>query len=81
MRRDPGLPPTRAESQDGRELRLALDDVLDLVVRATGDQLQALGSAAQPGRRSGTDTGVVSIGSGSVHVISHPFHPHCPQPE
>jgi hypothetical protein len=28
--------PTRAASEDGRELRLALDDVLDLVVRANG---------------------------------------------
>ncbi|GCB53446.1 hypothetical protein [Streptomyces sp. NL15-2K] len=36
--------PTRATSQDGRELRLTLDDVLDLVVRATGDQLQTLGT-------------------------------------
>ncbi|WP_331720295.1 hypothetical protein OG985_50175 (plasmid) [Streptomyces sp. NBC_00289] len=51
--------PTRAASQDGRELRLALDDVLDLVVRATGEQLQILGTRSQgdtvtspPGRRS-----------------------------
>ena len=29
---------TRAASEDGRELRLALDDVLDLVVRETADR-------------------------------------------
>ncbi|PIB04571.1 MULTISPECIES: hypothetical protein [Streptomyces] len=51
--------PTRAASQDGRELRLALDDVLHLVVRATSGQLQILGTRSQgdtvtstPGRRS-----------------------------
>ncbi|MDQ0757553.1 hypothetical protein [Streptomyces canus] len=45
-------------SQDGRELRLAPDDVLDLGVRATGDQLQIVGTESQgdtvtspPGRR------------------------------
>ncbi|MFJ6900545.1 hypothetical protein [Streptomyces hokutonensis] len=32
VRRDPGLP-TRAASEDGRELRLALDDVLFLIAR------------------------------------------------
>ncbi|KOX00261.1 hypothetical protein ADL02_03665 [Streptomyces sp. NRRL WC-3723] len=30
---------THAASQDGSGLRLALDDVLDLVLRATGDRL------------------------------------------
>jgi hypothetical protein len=35
--------PTHA-AQDGREPRLALDDVLELVVRAAGDQLQTLGA-------------------------------------
>ncbi|MDQ0767227.1 hypothetical protein QF027_009862 [Streptomyces canus] len=39
--------PTRAASQDGRGLRLALDDVLDLVVRATGDWLQIVGTGSQ----------------------------------
>ncbi|KQW03326.1 hypothetical protein ASD08_44305 [Streptomyces sp. Root369] len=41
---------TRAASQDGRELRLAPDDVLDLVVRATGDQLQTAGTRSQATR-------------------------------
>lgn len=39
--------PHGRRSQDGRELRLALDDVLDLVVRATGDRLQILGTRSQ----------------------------------
>ncbi|MFF5185721.1 hypothetical protein ACFY30_18425 [Streptomyces sp. NPDC000345] len=39
------------------------------------------GSPAKPGGRSGLGTGVVSIGSGSVHVTSHPFHLACPPPE
>jgi hypothetical protein len=39
--------PTRAASQDGRGLRIVLDDVLDLVVRATGDQLQTLGTGSR----------------------------------
>ena len=30
--------PTRTASEDGRELRLALDDVLDLVARETADR-------------------------------------------
>ncbi|MGW0828563.1 hypothetical protein [Streptomyces sp. NPDC002845] len=45
-------------AEDGCELRLALDDVLDLVVRATGEQLQIVGTRSQgdtvtspPGRR------------------------------
>lgn len=38
------------------------------------------GSPAQPGRRSGPGTGVVSIGSGSVHVTSHPFPRHVRHP-
>jgi hypothetical protein len=46
VHRDPGLL-TRAASQDGREPRLALDDVLDLFVRATGDPLQTLGTRSQ----------------------------------
>ncbi|WP_159025182.1 hypothetical protein [Streptomyces sp. MUSC 125] len=44
LRRDPGIPDP---PQDGRELRLALDDVL--VVRATGEQLQTLGTRSQGG--------------------------------
>ncbi|WP_405777827.1 hypothetical protein [Streptomyces sp. NBC_01538] len=44
--------PTRAASQDGAELRLALDDVLDLVVRVTRDQHQAVGTDRRaPGSR------------------------------
>jgi hypothetical protein len=34
--------PIRAASEDGRELRLALDDVLHLVVRETSDRLQTM---------------------------------------
>ncbi|MDX3528217.1 hypothetical protein P1P75_17675 [Streptomyces sp. ID05-39B] len=44
--------PTRAASQDGAELRLALDDVLGLVVRATRDQHQVVGTDRRaPGSR------------------------------
>ncbi|MEU7384970.1 MULTISPECIES: hypothetical protein [unclassified Streptomyces] len=35
------------EDDEIAELRLTLDDVLDLVVRATGDQLQTLGTRSQ----------------------------------
>ncbi|MFM9540047.1 hypothetical protein [Streptomyces turgidiscabies] len=41
--------PSRAASEDGRALHLALDDVLDLVVRATADRLS--GRAAVSRRR------------------------------
>ncbi|MGY1495050.1 hypothetical protein ACW4TU_44870 [Streptomyces sp. QTS52] len=37
--------PSRAVSEDGRALRLALDDVLDLVVRATADRLSERSAA------------------------------------
>lgn len=39
--------PPRAASEDGRELRLALDDVLALVVHATRDQRQDAAQARQ----------------------------------
>lgn len=33
------------------------------------------GSPADPGSSAGSDTGAASIGSGSVHVTAHAFHP------
>ncbi|MFJ4633669.1 hypothetical protein [Streptomyces sp. NPDC088847] len=37
----------RAVAEGGCELRLALDDVLDLVVRAAGDQFQIVDTRSQ----------------------------------
>lgn len=43
--------------------------------RTTENHVDNFGSPAHPGRSAGSDTGAASIGSGSVHVTAHAFHP------
>lgn len=45
------------------------------VDRDQGCHLSYFGSPAHPGSSAGSDTGAASIGSGSVHVTAHAFHP------
>lgn len=45
------------------------------VTRTDVGEPSHFGSAARPGRRLGSGTGALSIGSGNVHGISDALHP------
>jgi hypothetical protein len=55
--------------------RLERSTIRPASIETRACHLSCFGSPAHPGSSAGSDTGAASIGSGSVHVTAHAFHP------
>jgi len=55
--------------------RLERSSIRPASIETRACHLSYFGSPAHPGSSAGSDTGAASIGSGSVHVTAHAFHP------